>query len=254
MADGFVLDLTPASAADLPASFRLLGFTPTHPFYAVLVDDKCLVSVRLPPYAAAHIGVGQYEEATFAARRVAWARGHAFGRGGAGDDAGASWRNWTDYWRGGAAPPSPARLRPARLQPLGARRPPPPQPLHRLRTPAGLRHQNHFHGPVDRPPRHHLAGVLRPSVWRLPRLRGRISTADVSVAVASSATSTATARPGTLTFTAQDWNVPQPIDLSGVDDANTTDDDATVTHTPTGADYNSVALPSQGVRVATWPA
>ena len=54
---------------------------------------------RTPP---AHIGVGQYEETTFASRRAAWARGHAFGRGSVGDDAGASWRNWTDYWRGGA--------------------------------------------------------------------------------------------------------------------------------------------------------
>ncbi len=73
---------------------------------------------------------------------------------------------------------------------------------------------------------------------------------NVSVAVASSATTTVTAAPSTLTFTAQNWNVPQPITISGVDDANTLDNFATVTHTASGADYGSVTLPNQGVRVS----
>ena len=59
------------------------------------------------------------------------------------------------------------------------------------------------------------------------------------VAVSSSATSTVTASPPALTFTAENWDVPQAIILSGVDDANTVDDNATVSHTPTGADYGN---------------
>ena len=73
----------------------------------------------------------------------------------------------------------------------------------------------------------------------------------VSVAVASSATSTVTASPPALTFTAENWDVPQRITLSGVDDANTTDDSATVGHTPTGADYGSgVTIADVAVTVA----
>ena len=73
---------------------------------------------------------------------------------------------------------------------------------------------------------------------------------NVSVAVASSATTTVTAAPSTLTFTAQNWNVPQSITISGVDDANTVDNFATVTHTASGADYGSVTIPDLGVWVS----
>ncbi len=73
----------------------------------------------------------------------------------------------------------------------------------------------------------------------------------VSVAVASSATSTVAASPPALMFTAENWDVPQTITLSGVDDANTTDDSATVGHTPTGADYGSgVTIADVAVTVA----
>ena len=71
----------------------------------------------------------------------------------------------------------------------------------------------------------------------------------VSVAVASSATSTATASPPALTFTAENWDVPQTVTVAGVDDANTTDDGSTVSHTATGADYGSVAIGSVAVTV-----
>ena len=73
----------------------------------------------------------------------------------------------------------------------------------------------------------------------------------VSVAVASSATSTVAASPPALTFTAENWDVPQTVTLSGVDDANATDDSATVSHTPTGADYGSgVTIADVAVTVA----
>ena len=72
----------------------------------------------------------------------------------------------------------------------------------------------------------------------------------VSVAVASSATSTVEASPPALTFTAENWDVPQTITLSGMDDANTTDDSATVSHTPTGADYGGVSISDLNATVA----
>ena len=72
----------------------------------------------------------------------------------------------------------------------------------------------------------------------------------VSVAVASSATSTVAASPPALTFTAENWDVPQRITLSGVDDSNTADDSATVSHTPTGADYGGVSISDLNATVA----
>ena len=72
----------------------------------------------------------------------------------------------------------------------------------------------------------------------------------VSVAVASSATSTVAASPPALTFTAENWDVPQRITLSGVDDSNATDDSATVSHTPTGADYGGVSISDLNATVA----
>ena len=72
---------------------------------------------------------------------------------------------------------------------------------------------------------------------------------NVSVAVASSATAVATVEPATLTFTARNWNVPQTVTVAGVDDAGTSNSAATVTHTPTGADYGSVTIGSFSVVV-----
>ena len=61
-ARGFILHVTPASAEDLPARFRQLGFVPTPFFYPVRVDGKCLASIRLPPYPISRLRTGQYEE------------------------------------------------------------------------------------------------------------------------------------------------------------------------------------------------
>ena len=64
----------------------------------------------------------------------------------------------------------------------------------------------------------------------------------VSVAVATAGTAVATAAPPTLTFTAENWKVPQTVAVTGVDDANTTDDAETIAHTPSGGGYDGVAV------------
>ena len=45
---------------------------------------------------------------------------------------------------------------------------------------------------------------------------------------------------GALTFTASNYNTPQMVVVTGVDDMDTDDDTATITHTVAGADYGSV--------------
>ena len=78
----------------------------------------------------------------------------------------------------------------------------------------------------------------------------------MSVAVAASGTVVATASPLALTFAAENWNVPQTVTVSGVEDANTDNDNTTVSHTATGADYGSVAIADVTVTpwTTTWPA
>ena len=65
----------------------------------------------------------------------------------------------------------------------------------------------------------------------------------VTVAVTSGTPATATVAPSTLTFTASTWATAQPVTVTGTEDADaTTDEQATVTHTPTGAsEYTNVA-------------
>ena len=64
----------------------------------------------------------------------------------------------------------------------------------------------------------------------------------VSVAVASTTGTVATARPSTLTFTAQNWDAPQTVTVAGVDDTDTADESETISHTPTGGGYDGVAV------------
>ena len=65
----------------------------------------------------------------------------------------------------------------------------------------------------------------------------------VTVAVASGTPATATVAPSTLTFTASTWATAQPVTVTGTEDADaTTDEQATVTHQPSGAsEYTNVA-------------
>ena len=65
----------------------------------------------------------------------------------------------------------------------------------------------------------------------------------VTVAVASATGTVATARPATLTFTAGNWDAPQTVTVSGVDDTDTADESETIGHTPTGGGYDGVSIP-----------
>ncbi len=64
----------------------------------------------------------------------------------------------------------------------------------------------------------------------------------VSVAVVSDTTTAATAAPAALTFTARNWDVPQTVTVSGVDDSDANIGGANVTHTPTGGGYGGVTI------------
>src|SRR5262249_40492632 len=64
--------------------------------------------------------------------------------------------------------------------------------------------------------------------------------ANVSIALSSSNTAEGTVSPASLTFTAGDWNVPQTVTITGVDDAVADGDIAssTVTAAATSTDPN----------------
>ncbi len=65
-------------------------------------------------------------------------------------------------------------------------------------------------------------------------------TADVAVAVASADEGAATASPAALAFTAANWNVPQTVTVTGVqEDEDTMDEAVTITHTPSGGGYEA---------------
>ena len=76
-------------------------------------------------------------------------------------------------------------------------------------------------------------------------------TADVTVTLTVEGDRDVTVPPEdrTLTFTADDWDEPQTVTVSAADDDDTTNDDATVTHTVTGADYESNNVMAASVTV-----
>ena len=75
-------------------------------------------------------------------------------------------------------------------------------------------------------------------------------TGNVTVTVASSNTSAATASPGSLTFTTSNWNAPQTVTVTGVDDRSPGGNrSATITHTASGGGYDEVEVPSVSVTV-----
>ena len=56
------------------------------------------------------------------------------------------------------------------------------------------------------------------------------------------AANTVTRSPSALTFTAQNWDAPQTVTVTGVDDANTGNEIVALGHTPTGGGYNGVVV------------
>ena len=84
-------------------------------------------------------------------------------------------------------------------------------------------------------------------------------TGDVIVDVASGDTSAATVSPAALTFTPANWNTPQTVTVTGVDDrvdnADTDEDDVgdrsvTITHTPAGGGYGAEEVGTVTVKVS----
>ena len=69
-------------------------------------------------------------------------------------------------------------------------------------------------------------------------------TADVTVTVAGHAGTVVTRAPGTLTFTMSNWDTAQTVTVTAGDDADTTDDAVTLTHSAasTDNDYSGIAI------------
>ena len=77
-------------------------------------------------------------------------------------------------------------------------------------------------------------------------------TADVTVTVAGHAGTAVTPTPDSLTFTDQDWNTAQTVTVTAGDDADTTDDSVTLTHSAASTDsgYGGIAIGEVAVTVS----
>ena len=75
-----------------------------------------------------------------------------------------------------------------------------------------------------------------------------LPTGNVMVAISSN-NPDVTVSSSTLTFTAGTWSTEQTVTVTGVEDADAANDMATLTHNPSGADYNSVSDASLTVTV-----
>ena len=64
--------------------------------------------------------------------------------------------------------------------------------------------------------------------------------ADVTVAISSS-NPDVTVTPNNLTFTSSDWETEQTVDVTAAEDADAADDTDTLTHNPSGGNYDSVS-------------
>ena len=67
-----------------------------------------------------------------------------------------------------------------------------------------------------------------------------LPSAAVVVTVASADPATATVAPASLTFTASNWNTAQSVTINGTDDADMTNDTATIALTATNGGYSAV--------------
>ena len=77
-------------------------------------------------------------------------------------------------------------------------------------------------------------------------------TANVTVTVAGHAGTDVTPNPTTLTFTTSNWETAQTVAVTAGNDADTTDDSVTLTHSAASADsgYSGIAIPSVAVTVS----
>ena len=77
-------------------------------------------------------------------------------------------------------------------------------------------------------------------------------TATVTVTVAGHAGTDVTRTPGSLTFTSTTWNTAQTVKVTAGDDADTTDDSVTLTHSAasTDNDYSGIAIDEVAVTVS----
>ena len=66
-------------------------------------------------------------------------------------------------------------------------------------------------------------------------------TGDVTVAIASNDPGAATVSPASLTFTPTDWNTPQTVTVTGVEDNDRDDENVTLSNNPSGAEYDNVS-------------
>ena len=74
-------------------------------------------------------------------------------------------------------------------------------------------------------------------------------TGDVIVSISETTNPDVTVSPATRTFTVDSWATPQPVEVSTVRDADTTNDDGTVTHTVSGGGYGAAEVDDVGITV-----
>lgn len=75
------------------------------------------------------------------------------------------------------------------------------------------------------------------------------STGTVTVGINVPMGTDVTASTDELTFTKDDWDTEKPVTLTASEDADAVNDDFTITHTVSGADYTGVSTPTLDVRI-----
>ena len=75
-------------------------------------------------------------------------------------------------------------------------------------------------------------------------------TGTVTVRLSATGDESITASPASLTFTRSNWNTPQKVTVRAEQDADQTADDATISHSVSGADYGDAGVTAQNVSVS----
>ena len=74
-------------------------------------------------------------------------------------------------------------------------------------------------------------------------------TGEVTITLSPPDNEDVSVSPTTLTFTALNWNTPQPVSVTTTEDTDDVDDTATITHTVAGADYGDNNVTAESVMV-----